>query len=92
MKYGGIKDLISRSQALLLSVDAMTDTNAVREAQTLGVPVFYVLTPINLTGIDYVIQVMTTVKGIQLLLDYFTLRLRSAGIKAEKKRKPAEEK
>ena len=39
LKYGGIKDLMGRPGAVVV-VDALTDANAIREAKTLGVPVF----------------------------------------------------
>ena len=55
LKYGGIKDLMGRPGAVVV-VDALTDANAVREAQTLGAPVFAIVdTNVNPTGIDYVI-------------------------------------
>ena len=55
LKYGGIKDLMGRPGAVVVVV-ALTDANAVREAQTLGAPVFAIVdTNVNPTGIDYVI-------------------------------------
>ncbi|QCT42029.1 30S ribosomal protein S2 [Candidatus Nanosynbacter featherlites] len=73
IKYGGIKDLMGKPGAVVV-VDALTDANAVREAQTLGVPVFAIVdTNVNPTGIDYVIPGNDdAIKGVQLLLDYFT--------------------
>ena len=50
MKYGGIKDLMGKPGAVVV-VDALTDANAVREAQTLGVPEFAIVdTNVNPTG------------------------------------------
>lgn len=72
-KYGGIKNLMGKPGAVVV-VDALTDANAVREAEALGVPVFAVVdTNVNPTGIDYVIPGNDdAIKSIQQLLDYFT--------------------
>ena len=95
MKYGGIKDLMGNPGAVVI-VDALTDANAVREAQTLGVPVFAIVdTNVNPTGIDYVIPGNDdAVKGIQLLLDYFTAAVAegAGSVKAEEKPAKKEEK
>ena len=94
-KYGGIKDLMGKPGAVVV-VDALTDANAVREAQTLGVPVFAIVdTNVNPTGIDYVIPGNDdAIKGIQLLLDYFTEAVvEGAGsVKTEEKPVKKEEK
>ena len=95
MKYGGIKDLMGKPGAVVV-VDALTDANAVREAQTLGVPVFAIVdTNVNPTGIDYVIPGNDdAVKGIQLLLDYFTAAVSegAGSVKVEEKPAKKEEK
>lgn len=95
MKYGGIKDLMGKPGAVVV-VDALTDANAVREAQTLGVPVFAIVdTNVNPTGIDYVIPGNDdAVKSIQLLLDYFTAAVAegAGSVKAEEKPAKKEEK
>ena len=72
LKYGGIKDLMGRPGAVVV-VDALTDANAVREAQTLGAPVFAIVdTNVNPTGIDYVIPGNDdAIKSLQILLGYF---------------------
>ena len=72
LKYGGIKDLMGRPGAVVV-VDALTDVNAVREAQTLGAPVFSIVdTNVNPTGIDYVIPGNDdAIKSMQILLGYF---------------------
>ena len=72
LKYGGIKDLMGRPGAVVV-VDALTDINAVREAQTLGIPVFSIVdTNVNPTGIDYVIPGNDdAIKSMQILLGYF---------------------
>ena len=95
MKYGGIKDLMGKPGAVVV-VDALTDANAVREAQTLGVPVFAIVdTNVNPTGIDYVIPGNDdAVKSIQLLLDYFTAAVAegAGSVKVEEKPAKKEEK
>ena len=90
MKYGGIKDLMGKPGAVVV-VDALTDANAVREAQTLGVPVFAIVdTNVNPTGIDYVIPGNDdAVKGIQLLLDYFTAAVAEGAGSVKTEEKPA---
>ena len=71
-KYGGIKNLMGKPGAVVV-VDALTDANAVREAEALGIPVFAVVdTNVNPTGINYVIPGNDdAIKSIQLLLSYF---------------------
>ena len=95
IKYGGIKDLMGKPGAVVV-VDALTDANAVREAQTLGVPVFAIVdTNVNPTGIDYVIPGNDdAIKGIQLLLDYFTEAVAegAGSVKTEEKPVKKEEK
>ena len=94
-KYGGIKNLMGKPGAVVV-VDALTDANAVREAEALGVPVFAVVdTNVNPTGIDYVIPGNDdAIKSIQQLLDYFTAAVvEGAGsVKAEEKPVKKEEK
>jgi small subunit ribosomal protein S2 len=71
VKYGGIKNLNGKPGAVFV-VDVIADANAIKEAQTLGVPVVAVVdTNANPTGIDYVIPGNDdAIKGLQLLLDY----------------------
>jgi len=73
LKYGGIKDLNGKLGAVVV-IDIITDTNAVKEAKTLGVPVVGVVdTNANPTPIDYVVPGNDdAIKSIQILLDYFT--------------------
>jgi small subunit ribosomal protein S2 len=72
-KYSGIKDLNGKLGAVIVT-DIITDANAVKEARTLGVPVVGIVdTNANPTLIDYVIPANDdAIKGLQLLLDYFT--------------------
>jgi len=73
LKYSGIKDLNGKLGAVIVT-DVITDANAVKEAKTLGVPVVGIVdTNANPDGIDYVIPANDdAIKGLQLLLDYFT--------------------
>lgn len=72
-KYGGIKNMSGKPGAVVV-VDVITDANALKEAQTLGVPVVGVVdTNANPTGIDYVVPANDdAIKSLQLLLDYFS--------------------
>ena len=73
VKYGGIKNLNGKPGAIVV-VDVITDANAVKEAKTLGVPVVGLVdTNANPANIDYVVPGNDdAIKGVQLLLDYFT--------------------
>lgn len=73
VKYGGIKDLNGKPGAIVI-IDVITDANAVKEAKTLGVPVVGLVdTNANPSDIDYVVPGNDdAIKGVQLLLDYFT--------------------
>jgi small subunit ribosomal protein S2 len=73
VKYGGIKDLNGKLGAIVV-IDVITDANAVKEAKTLGVPVVGLVdTNANPVDIDYVVPGNDdAIKGVQLLLDYFT--------------------
>ena len=71
LKYGGIQDLNGKPGALFL-IDVIGDTNAIKEAKTLGVPVVALVdTNADPTPVDYVIPANDdAIKGIDLLLDY----------------------
>lgn len=71
-KYGGIKNLNGKPGAVVV-LDVITDANAVREANVLGVPVVGVVdTNTDPTPIQYPIPGNDdAIKGLQLLLDYF---------------------
>jgi small subunit ribosomal protein S2 len=92
LKYGGIKDLSGKLGAVVV-VDIITDTNAVKEAKTLGVPVVGVVdTNANPTPIDYVVPGNDdAIKSIQILLDYFTVAV-AEGAGTVKKSDKTEEK
>lgn len=72
IKYGGIKDLNGKPGAVVV-VDVIADANAVKEAQTLGVPVVGIVdTNADPTPVNYVIPANDdAIKGLQLLLNYF---------------------
>lgn len=72
-KYGGIKDLNGKPGAIVV-IDVIADANAIKEAKTLGVPVVGVVdTNANPSDVDYVVPANDdAIKGLQLLLDYFT--------------------
>ena len=73
VKYGGIKDLNGKPGAIVV-IDVITDANAVKEAKTLGIPVVGIVdTNADPSAIDYVVPGNDdAIKGVQLLLDYFT--------------------
>lgn len=73
VKYGGIKDLSGQPGALVV-LDVITEANAIKEAKTLGIPVVAVVdTNADPTLVDYVVPGNDdAIKGLQLLLDYFT--------------------
>jgi len=71
-KYGGIKDLNGKP-AVVIIVDVITDTNAVKEAKTLNIPVIGLVdTNANPDTVDYPIPANDDArKGIEVLLNYF---------------------
>jgi small subunit ribosomal protein S2 len=78
-KYGGIKNMEGKPGAVVV-VDVITDVNAVREAQTLGIPVVAMVdTNANPTGIDYPIPANDdAIKSIKQILDYIQQALAQA--------------
>jgi len=87
-KYGGIKNMSGKPGAVVV-IDVITDANAIKEAQTLGVPVVGLVdTNANPTGIDYVIPANDdAIKGLQLLLDYFSAAVAEGAGSAKKEEK-----
>ena len=71
-RYGGIKDM-SEQPAIVIVVDADEDYNAIREANTLNIPVIALTdTNVDPTGIDFVVPCNDdSVKTTKLMLDYF---------------------
>ena len=84
-KYSGIKDLSGKPGAVIV-LDIIADANAVREAKKLGVPVVGVVdTNANPDDVDYVIPGNDdAIKGLSLLLDYFTAAVAVVAKKEEK--------
>ena len=76
-RYGGIKNMTEQPAALIV-VDADEDRNAIKEANTLGIPVFALTdTNVDPAGIDYVIPCNDdAIKATQLVLDYFTAAIK----------------
>ena len=71
MKYGGIKNLNGRPGALFVT-DVITDANAIKEANTLGIPVVAIVdTNANPAGVEYIVPGNDdAIKSIEQLLDY----------------------
>ncbi len=72
-RYGGIKDMTEQPAAIIVT-DALEDKNAVKEANTLHIPVFAITdSNVDPTPIDYVIPANDdSIKAVKLILDYFT--------------------
>ncbi len=70
-RYGGIKEM-SEQPAAVIVTDAIEDKNAIREANTLKIPVFALTdTNVDPTTIDYVIPMNDdSIKATKLVLDY----------------------
>jgi small subunit ribosomal protein S2 len=85
LKYGGIKNLNGKPGAIVV-IDVITDHNAIKEAATLGVPVVGVVdTNADPTPIDYVVPGNDdAIKGVSLLLDYFTAAVAEGAGSAKK--------
>lgn len=71
-RYGGIKDMTEQPAAVIV-VDAIQDKNAIKEANTLHIPVFALAdTNVDPSNIDFVIPCNDdSVKATTLVLDYF---------------------
>ncbi len=84
-KYSGIKNMDGRPGAIVV-LDTLVDINAIREARNLDIPVVGVVdTNANPSEIDYVVPGNDdALKGIELLLEYFTQAV-AAGAGSEKK-------
>lgn len=84
-KYGGIKNLNGKPGVVIVA-DIIADANAVREAKTLGIPVVAIVdTNANPEAIDYVIPGNDdAIKGLSLILDYFTQAVAEGAKKEEK--------
>ena len=78
-RYGGIKDMTEQPGALIVT-DAKEDKNAIKEANTLHIPVFALTdTNVDPTPIDHVIPMNDdSVKATTLALSYFVEAIKNA--------------
>lgn len=83
-RYGGIKDMTEQPAALVIA-DACQDKNAIKEANTLKIPVFAIVdTNVDPTNIDYVIPANDdAIKSVQLILDYIVAAIKEGENKKE---------
>lgn len=81
-RYGGIKEMHEQPAAIIVT-DAMQDKNAIKEANSLHIPVFAITdTNIDPTNIDYVIPANDdAIKSVQLILDYFVAAIKEGEAK-----------
>lgn len=81
-RYGGIKDLTEQPAAIVV-VDACQDKNAIKEANSLKLPVFAITdTNVDPTNIDYVIPANDdAIKSVQLILDYMVAAIKAGAAK-----------
>ena len=84
-RYGGIKDM-SEQPAAVIVTDLIQDKNAVKEAQTLNIPVFAICdTTVDPTGIDFPIPANDdAIKAVKLILDYFAAAVKEGKAKIAK--------
>ena len=78
-RYGGIKEMTEQPAAIIVT-DASEDKNAVKEANTLHIPVIAITdTNVDPSNIDYVIPANDdSIKAVALILGYFTDTIKNA--------------
>ncbi len=78
-RYGGIKDMTEQPAAIFVA-DANVDKNAIKEANTLNIPIIAICdTNVDPTSIKYVIPMNDdSLKAEKLVLDYFVEAIKSA--------------
>ena len=78
-RYGGIKEMTEQPAAIVVT-DASEDKNAVREANTLHIPVIAITdTNVDPTNSDYVIpENDDSIKAVALILSYITDAIKTA--------------
>ena len=83
-KYGGIKEMSGRPGALVV-VDVVADTNAIKEARTLGIPVVGIVdTNADPGCVDYAIPGNDdAIKGLEVLLGYFAAAVKDGAGKSQ---------
>lgn len=81
-RYGGIKEMTEQPAAIIV-VDACQDKNAIKEANSLKIPVFAITdTNVDPTNIDYVIPANDdAIKSVQLILDYIVAAIKEGEAK-----------
>lgn len=81
-RYGGVKDMNEQPAAVIV-VDAIQDKNAIKEVNTLKIPVFAICdTNVDPTNIDYVIPANDdAIKSVQLILDYMVAAIKEGQAK-----------
>jgi len=84
-RYGGIKDMNEQPAAVIIT-DLIQDKNAVKEAQTLNIPVFAICdTNVDPSGIDFPIPANDdAIKAVKLILDYFAAAVKEGKAKIAK--------
>lgn len=87
-KYGGIKHMNGHPGAVVVT-DVVADSNAINEAKTLGVPVVAIVdTNANPDRADYVVPANDdAIRGLELLLDYFSQAVAEGAGSAKKEEK-----
>ena len=93
IRYGGIKEMRGKPGAMVV-LDAVTDRNAITEAQKLRVPVVAVCdSNANPTGIDYVIPANDdALAGLRLIIDQLAEAVKDGSSVAAKRAEEAKEK
>lgn len=78
-RYGGIKDM-TEQPAVVIITDACEDKNAIREAESLNIPVVAICdTNVDPTGVSYVIPANDdSTKAEKLILSYFVEAIKQA--------------
>ena len=78
-RYGGIKEMANQPAAIIV-IDAIQDKNAIKEANTLKIPVFAICdTNVDPTNVTYVIPGNdNSVKATEMYLDYFVAAIKEA--------------
>lgn len=81
-RYGGIKAMTEQPAAIII-VDAIQDKNAIKEANTLKIPVFAITdTNVDPSNIDYIIPANDdAIKSVELILDYMTSAIKEGEAK-----------
>ena len=84
-RYGGIKGMTEQPVAVIVA-DTIQDRNAIKEAQSLNIPVFAIVdTNSNPTGIDYPIPANDdAIKSVKLILEYFATAIKEGKAKSNK--------